>query len=66
MYCVLIFLSVGVTSVRAQDRLMYFKKAIGAFSTDTVRGLIYNFLYMHARGFITITRVSHPLQHQGF
>ena len=36
---------------------MYFIKAIGAFSTDTVRGLI----YMYARGFITITRVSHPL-----
>ena len=36
---------------------MYFINAIGAFSTDTVCGLI----YMYARGFITITRVSHPL-----
>ena len=53
----LIILSVGVTSVRAQDRLMYFIKAIGAFSPDTVRGLI----YIYAHGFITITRISHPL-----
>ena len=44
--------------VRVQDRLMYFIKAICAFSPDTVRGLI----YIYARGFITITRVSHPLQ----
>ena len=39
---------------------MYFMKAIGPFSTDTVRGLI----NMYARGFITITRVSHPLQNE--
>ena len=44
--------------MRVQDRLMYFIKAIGAFSPVTVRGLI----YIHARGFITITRVSHLLQ----
>ena len=30
-----------VGTVRVQDRLMYFIKAIGAFSPDTVRGLIY-------------------------
>ena len=48
--------------VRVQDRLMYFMKAIGRFSTDTVRGLI----YMYAHGFITITRVSHPLHIQPF
>ena len=60
MCCMLIFffISVGVTSVRVQDRLMYFIKAIGAFSPVTVRGLI----YIYARGFITITRVLHPLQ----
>ena len=38
---------------------MYFIKAIGAFSPVTVRGLI----YIYARGFITITRVLHPLQY---
>ena len=58
MCCVLIFLSVGVTSVRVQDRLMYFIITIGAFSPITVRGLIYTY----ARGFITITRISYPLQ----
>ena len=38
--CVLIFffISVGVTSVGVQDRLMYFIKAIGAFSPVLVRG----------------------------
>ena len=46
-----------IESVRVQDRLLYFIKAIGAFSPVTVRGLI----YIYARGFITITRVSHPL-----
>ena len=50
--------NIKYTVVRVQDTLMYFMKAIGTFSTDTVRGLI----YMYARGFITITRVSHPLQ----
>ena len=57
--CLLLFLLRNHTLVRVQDRLMYFMKAIGAFSTDTVRGLI----YMYARGFITITRVSHPLHY---
>ena len=40
---------------------MYFIKAIGgAFSPDTVRGLI----YIYAGGFITITQLSHPLHNQ--
>ena len=43
--------------VRVQDRLMYFIKAIGAFSPDTVPGII----YIYARGFITIPRLSHLL-----
>ena len=59
MCCVLIILSVGVTSVRAQDRLMYFIITIGAFSPITVRGLIYTY----ARGFITITCILYPLQY---
>ena len=49
MCCVLIILSVGVTSVRAQDRLMYFIITVGAFSPSTVRGLIHTY----TRGFIT-------------
>ena len=36
----LIILSVGVTSVRAQDRLIYFSKSIGAFSYIQLHGLI--------------------------
>ena len=56
--CYVLIFFFKLTSVGVQDRLMYFIKAIGAFSPDTVRGLI----YIYARGFITITRVSHPLQ----
>ena len=41
MCCVLIFVSVGVTSVRVQDRLIYFLNMFGAFSANTVRGLLY-------------------------
>ena len=41
MCCVLIFVSVGVTSVRVQDRLIYFLNMFGAFSAYTVRGLLY-------------------------
>ena len=40
--------SVGVTSVRAQDRLLYFIITVGAFLPITVSGLIYSY----ARGFI--------------
>ena len=56
-FTILVCTAVYVIIVRVQDRLMYFVKAIGAFSTDTVRGL----LYMYACKFITITCVSHPL-----
>ena len=50
MCCVLIILSVGVTSVRAQDRLMYFIITVGAFLPSTVRGL----LHTYTRAFITV------------
>ena len=46
MCCMLIILSVGVTSVRVRDRLMYFIIEVGAFLPSTVRGLL------HTRAFI--------------
>ena len=50
--------SVGVTSVRAQDRLLYFTKSIGAFSYIQFHGLT----CIRLPDLLLYSRISYPLQ----